>query len=35
MPTARTVALAAACFLALAGAPIAAQTRADPPFWTG
>jgi len=35
MPVARTLALAAVCFLTLAGAPVAAQTRADPPFWTG
>ena len=35
MPVARTLALAAVCFLTLAGAPVTAQTRADPPFWTG
>ncbi len=35
MPAARIVALAAACTIALGIAPVAAQTRADPPFWTG
>ena len=29
------MALAAACTIALGIAPVAAQTRADPPFWTG